>query len=209
MTPSPQHSVYVYEFQPRLIPDAVRDRIVQKPSVVEDLADTFRTQGWRLGINLGEFSNPSHWNGIIIGPVVTARYVPKTVPDSEYRLGHDTIASVCSPGAIVMCDANQCVGSVLGGNAAKKLKAGGAGACIVDGMGRDVAEVTDSQLIARTRALGVEGGRTTTELAEIGSPIVIGGVTVRPSDVAIMNQWGLVLVPEWVSWDNLSEWIGV
>lgn len=191
----------------REIPESVYQKIIARETVVEDLADIYRAKGWKLCLNFGRFTNPANWSGLWIGPIVTARYIPRAVPGPDYRLGHEEIARACPPGAIVVVDADQCQGSVLGGNAAATLKQGGAAACVVNGMGRDFPEIIASGLIARTRDVGVEGGRDCTELGEVGNVIVVNGVPIRPNDIGIMNAWGLALIPEWIAWEELLTWL--
>ena len=104
-------------------------------------------------------------------------------------------------------DARQVRGAVLGGRAAMTLKAGGAAACVVDGMGRDFSEVNESGLVVRTRESGIEGGRASAQLVEIGSVVVINGVSIQSGDTLLMNRWGLVAIPGWISWDDVLEWM--
>lgn len=197
----------VQHHRARTVPEDVAHKIVARESVVEDLADIYRAKGWRLCLNLGRYTNPSNWSGLVIGPVVTARYIPRAIWAPDYRLGHDVIAAACSTGAIVVAEAQYCRESVLGGNAAATLQRGGAAACVVGGMGRDFLEVVDSGLIVRTRDVGVEGGRDSVELAEVGGVVVLDGIPVRPTDIGIMNPWGMALIPEWVAWDDLMAWL--
>ncbi len=123
----------------------------------------------------------------------------------DNRLGHDVIVKAIRSGDIVIADEHDCRGSIVGGNSAGKLKNAGAAALVIDGRGRDYADIHAGGLPTVAMEWGLASGRTSIELVGIGEPINFRGVAVNPSDVIVVNQWGMVIIPPSLSWESLIK----
>ncbi len=192
----------------RAIPPDVVERVRTQPDCVEELSDGLRAEyGVESSIDFSGVCTADD-SVRLIGPVVTVRYAPKRVRTNEQRLAHDRIAAALVPGAIVVVDAHDCDGSVLGGIGAAKLRAGGAAAYVVDGLARDVPEIADAGVVLVASNVGIGSGRPTVQAVQIGGEITCRGRYVCSGDVAVMNRYGLVTIPGWIDWDTVLRLIG-
>src|SRR5262249_7999405 len=141
--------------------------------------------------------------GVRVGPVLTLRYVPRKIRAQDNRLGHEVIVKAILPGDILIADEHCCRGSIIGGNSAAKLQKAGGTALVVNGFARDYAEVHANRLPTLAFNWGLASGKLSIELTSVGDTINFGGVAVSTSDVAIVNQWGMVLVPACLSWEDV------
>lgn len=191
----------------RAVPSAWQ-AFLSSPDTVEELADALRSLGIAgyVDFPLGCEATPDF--GIRCGSVLTARYVPKKAPSDENRLGHDIIGKAIVAGDIVVVDEQNCTGSVIGGIAAGKLKKAVAGAVVVNGFGRDLDEVHGHGLPAIAMHWGIGGAKNVTELAAIGEGINFRGIAVESTDVAVVNRFGMAIIPAFVSWEELGRAMG-
>jgi regulator of RNase E activity RraA len=186
----------------REIPDDLAEKFRLRPDVVEELSDGLRLRGIESSIDLsGYVTNREDF--IAAGPVLTVRYAPKRFLDNEYRLGHAQIGAAAIPGCVILADARGCDGSVLGGNSAATIRGGGAAVYVLDGMARDVEEISAAGLIVVAREFGIRSGRPTTQAIAVGEPMTFVCTYVASGDVAVVNRYGLVVVPSWVAWDDV------
>jgi regulator of RNase E activity RraA len=190
----------------REIPADLAERFRTRPDVVEELSDGLRLRGIDSSIDLaGYVTNREDF--VHAGPVLTVRYAPKRYCDNENRLGHAQIGSAAIPGCVVLSDARGCDGSVLGGNAAATIRAGGTAVYVLDGLARDVEEITATGLIVVAREFGIRSGRPMTQAIAVGEPMTFVCTYVASGDVAVVNRYGLVVVPSWVAWDDVRSMI--
>jgi regulator of RNase E activity RraA len=187
------------------IPPDILAMLQCRPDIVEELSDRFQAQlGIENSIDFGSFAVNRNAK-LHIGVVVTVRYVPKCVPNNAPRLGHDRIAAALTPGAIVVVDAHGCEGSVLGGVGASILSAAGARAVVVDGYVRDLPEIAPTQLAVVARYAGIRSGRPIAQVVEIGGQVTLVHQLVASGDVGIMNPYGLISIPAWLSWNEVRR----
>jgi len=190
----------------REIPDDIAEKFRLRPDVVEELSDGLRLRGIESSIDLsGYVTNREDF--IHAGPVLTVRYAPKRFCDNEYRLGHAQIGAAAISGCVILSDARGCDGSVLGGNSAATIRGGGASVYVLDGLARDVEEISATGLIVVARAFGIRSGRPTTQAIAVGEPMTFVRTYVASGDVAVVNRYGLVVVPSWVAWDDVRTMI--
>jgi regulator of RNase E activity RraA len=186
----------------RAIPDDLAEAFRTRPDVVEELSDGLRRRGIESSVDLtGYFSNREAF--VHAGPVLTVRYAPKRLRDDENRLGHDKIGDAAVPGCVVLSDARGCDGSVIGGNAAVAMRRGGVAVYVCDGLARDVAEIDATGLILVAAKFGIRSGRASAQAIAIGEPMTFVRTYAASGDVAVVNRHGLVLIPSWVSWDEV------
>jgi regulator of RNase E activity RraA len=186
----------------RDIPADLAERLRTRPDVVEELSDGLRRLGIESSLDLaGYVSNTERF--VHAGPVLTVRYAPKRTRNNEQHLGHEQIGAAAVPGCVVLSDARGCDGSVLGGNAAATIRGGGAAVYVLDGLARDVDEITAAGLIVLAAQFGVRTGRQTTQAIAVGEPMTFVRTYVASGDVAVVNRTGLVVIPAWVPWDQI------
>lgn len=192
----------------REIPQNVQS-LLSRTDAVEVVTDALRSinVGTYVEFPAGTEATPAF--GVRFGPVLTLRYIPKRVPSEENRVGHDKIVKAIVPGNVVVADEHDCVGSIIGGNSAAKLSKAGAAALIVNGVGRDLDEVHANGLPTVAARWGLGSGKIQIELASIGDPINFRGVAVSPTDVAVVNRFGMALIPDALGWDELLNAAGV
>jgi len=186
----------------REIPQNVQS-LLSRADAVETVTDALRSIGIGTYVEFPAGTEATPDFGVRFGPVLTLRYVPKRVPSDENRVGHDRIVKAIVPGNVVVADEHDCVGSVIGGNSAAKLRKAGAVALVVNGFGRDLDEVHANGLPTVAARWGLGSGKIRIELAAIGDLINFRGVTVSPTDVAVVNRFGMALIPEAIGWEEL------
>ena len=185
------------------VPPDILARLRSEPDIVEELSDRLRSRhDIESGVDFGSFAVKQHVEPHV-GVIVTVRYVPKCVPSDMQRLGHDRIASVLSPDAIVVIDARGCEGSVLGGVGAATIRAAGARVAIVDGYVRDLPEIAAAQLAVVARYAGIRSGRPTAQVVEIGGQVTLTAHVVTSGDIGVVNASGIVAIPAWLEWDEV------
>ncbi len=189
----------------RDIPADILARLQSDPEIVEELSDRLRAQlGIESSVDFDRFA-VKQGVGQHVGIIVTVRYVPKCVPSDAQRLGHDRIAAALPPGAIVVVDAHGCEGSVLGGVGAATIRAAGAAVAVVDGFVRDLPEIATTQLAVVGRYAGIRSGRPTAQAVEIGGAVTLVHQVVTSGDVGIVNAFGIVAIPAWLEWSEVSR----
>lgn len=190
----------------RPIPADLAEKFRTRPDVVEELSDGLRRLGIESSIDLtGYVSNREQFAHA--GPVLTVRYAPKRVRDNEHRLGHDQIGAAAVPGCVVLSDARGCDGSVIGGNAVTAMRKGGVAVYVVDGLARDIEEISATGLILVAARFGIRTGRPTIAAIAIGEPMTFVQTYAASGDVAVVNRHGLVILPSWLSWEEVRPLI--
>jgi regulator of RNase E activity RraA len=185
------------------VPADLLERFRTQPDIVEELSDRMRAKlGIESSVDLGSFA-ANRADFAHVGTIVTVRYAPKTIVTNEQRLGHERIAEAVPHGAIVVTDARGTSGSVVGGNAAATIAGGGAAVDIVDGLVRDLPEVDASGLIVLAATFGIQTGRPTIQVVEIGGRITFRDRLVTSGDLGLVNRRGLVMIPAWLPWDDV------
>jgi regulator of RNase E activity RraA len=196
----------VAPFVARDIPDDLAERFRTRPDVVEELSDGLRLLGIESSLDLGGYATNAE-SFVHAGPVLTVRYGPKLTGNNALQLGHDLIGAAAVPGSVILADAHACDGSVLGGNAAAAIRAGGAAVYVLDGLARDIDEISATGLIVLAARFGVRSGRPTSRAIAIGEPMAFVRTYVASGDVAVVNRSGLAIIPSWLPWDEVRRLI--
>lgn len=85
--------------------------------------------------------------------------------------------------------------SCWGGNASRLAANAGMNGVVINGGYRDVSDIRDGTFPVFGRAPTPKSGQQRITVAEIGVPLEIDGVTVRPDDLLIADATGIVVVP--------------
>jgi len=99
-----------------------------------------------------------------------------------------------APGSVLVVAAGDADYAVAGGNVCAVAQRRGIAAFVVDGVIRDLAEVRDAGFPVFARgAVPVAGLKAAT--APLNEPVRCGGVTVRPRDIVVADEDGVLVVP--------------
>lgn len=192
----------VFPRERRLVPVDVLP-LLTRHGAVEDLADgLLNTYGLHSFVNFPAGTRATPDFGVRAGPVLTAFHVPRRTHESDDRKGHEIVAAAVQPGDVVVIDAHGCKGITSGGNKTRLLLNAGATACVIDGAVRDYDEI---ELPTVATAWQIEGGRRYAQLCTVGATVNFRGTTVQPDDVALVNAWGMTLIPAQIPWEQVTE----
>ncbi len=139
-------------------------------------------------------------NRRIIGPALTVKLTAGDIVDC---LG---IFDIAQPGDIVVIDAfGESETSIWGGLMSGLARAAGIGGVVIDGSARDTDEsrmldfpIYSSHVSPRAAHTATSGRK---EPIEINTPIVCGGIIVRPGDLIVADEIGVTIAP----YEDLEE----
>ncbi len=134
--------------------------------------------------------------GRFAGFAVTAREtagVRGQYPRTAFDVGK--IIDAVGPGQVLTVDMGGAEVSTFGGLASLATVGRGASAVVIDGGCRDVDEMRKYGLWLASRYVTPTTGRTRLKLESINEPVSIGGIPVRPADIVIGDETGIVVVP--------------
>jgi regulator of RNase E activity RraA len=128
----------------------------------------------------------------LCGRAFTVRYVPAGSPPGTVGDYLDDVA----PGDVVVLDNDgrtDCTvwGDILTATAAAR----GIGGTVIDGVCRDVRRALGESYPIYSRGRFPRTGKDRVEVAEVGGPVGVGGVQVRPGDLLVGDADGVVAVP--------------
>ncbi len=144
----------------------------------------------------------------------TLRFLPPRMDkDAETKLGENSpeyiAMSRCGPGDVLVADLmGQKFAAVAGDVKLLQLKMNRADGVVTDGAIRDLDVLTNENYGLTVYACGRTpyGGRPWGEPAEENIDIQCGGVLVRPGDVLVGDNDGVVVVPSWYA-EECIEWV--
>jgi regulator of RNase E activity RraA len=134
--------------------------------------------------------------GRFAGFAVTARERAGALgsfPRTDFGVGK-MIAAI-GPGDVLMADVGGADVSTFGGLAALATRTRGAAAVVIDGGCRDVEEIRASDLWLASRSVTPTTGKTRLKLEALDEPVTIGGTAVKPGDLVVGDDTGIVVVP--------------
>ncbi|BBG03006.1 MULTISPECIES: RraA family protein [Pseudonocardia] len=137
----------------------------------------------------------------LCGRAFTVRYVPAGFPPGTVGDYLDDVG----PGEVVVLDnggRTDCTvwGDILTAMAADR----GIGGTVIDGVCRDVQRALGAGYPLYSRGRFPRTGKDRVEVAEVGGPVGVGGVQVRPGDLLVGDADGIVAVPREVE-DRIGE----
>jgi 4-hydroxy-4-methyl-2-oxoglutarate aldolase len=130
------------------------------------------------------------WPGMprVAGPAYTVRCAP-----GDNLMLHAAIYRA-APGDVIVVEAGDVDYAVAGGNVCAVAQRRGVAAFVVDGAIRDVAEARERAFPILARGvIPIPGAKDT--LGALGGPVRVGGVEVRPGDIVVGDEEGIVVVP--------------
>jgi len=130
------------------------------------------------------------WPG---APRVAGPAYPVRCPPGDNLMVHAAIYRA-EPGAILVVEAGDTDYAVAGGNVCLVAQKRGIAAFVVDGVIRDLAETREHRFPVFARGVipipGAKDG-----VGVLNGPVRCGGVEVRPGDVVVADEEGIVVVP--------------
>jgi 4-hydroxy-4-methyl-2-oxoglutarate aldolase len=171
---------------------------------VEDAIETFNLRARNTGFANSEVRCLFDEFPPIVGYAATARMRAGERPMSGRTYSDRTdwwnsVLSVPEPRIVVMEDLDEPpgLGAFLGDVHAAMLKALGCIAFVTNGAVREIAAIRklEFQVFARNRALSHAYAR----IIDFGSPVLIGGMEVRPGDLLHGDAHGVVSVPRQIA----------
>lgn len=144
----------------------------------------------------------------VVGRAATARAVEVDAePEHPYRTLLEAMDEL-KPGDVwvVATEAEGEVRSaIFGGLLATAARARGAVACIVDGAVRDTRELERLQFPTFATGFSPADSFGRDEVLEFGTPVVCGGVEVRPGDLVVADHDGVVVVPRHLAREVIEQ----
>jgi 4-hydroxy-4-methyl-2-oxoglutarate aldolase len=140
----------------------------------------------------------------IAGPAVTLRYIPEGLTPAQAfhqkrkaKLADRDAYALTEPGDIVVIDGGARGDiSAMGGLSTLFAKKYGLAGNVVDCGVRDVEEMRKLDYPVWSRGVTPISGKFRFEALEINGPVVCGGVSVRPGDLVVADDTGVVIVPQ-------------
>lgn len=115
-------------------------------------------------------------------------------PRPDFAVGR-MIAAV-GPGQVLVIDAKGVEISCFGGLASTATKMQGVAAVLIDGGCRDLDQVRDTGLWLAARHVTPMTGKKRMRVESINQPVQLGGASVRPGDLVIGDDTGIVVIPQ-------------
>lgn len=134
-------------------------------------------------------------NKKIIGPALTVKLTPGDIVDPL------AIFEIAQPGDVIVIDAfGETETSIWGGLMTGLCKAAGVVGAIIDGSMRDTDETKMLDFPVASKSVSPRASHTAysgrKEPIEVNVPIVCGGVLVKPGDLIVADEIGVVVAPQ-------------
>ena len=107
---------------------------------------------------------------------------------------HRLLATIEPGEVVVLTSSGQCEAALAGEILALQAHVRGAAGILVDGPVRDVDELVALGLPIWARSV-CAAGPMKSDLGEVDVPVVVGGVSIQPGDVVVLDGDGAVVVP--------------
>lgn len=114
------------------------------------------------------------------------------------RTKHAMLVSICAdlePGDVVVVAGGGTTSWITGGNTSDILRRFGAGGLVTDGRTRDVAEIRAMDFAVFSQGVSARPYVTHMELIDFDIPVHCGGAFVRPGDLLVGDDDGIVVTP--------------
>ncbi|TEA79046.1 RraA family protein [Allopusillimonas ginsengisoli] len=186
--------------------ERVDPALIKRYEALEDVTSTVADILDELGI---DSAIPGHEicsrsGGKMVGSAVTVRYVPARIASGfniahqqpSAALGGSDIVTLSQAGDVLVIESNcdQAVSS-FGGIMATSVAAAGLAGLVVEGNVRDVANMRKLGLRVWSRGITPRTGKHRLELADFNGAVHIAGVQIRPGDLILADDDGIVVVP--------------
>ena len=150
--------------------------------------------------------------GMMVGRARTLRFIPPRADIiRETHRGEDSpeyqAMASCEPGDVLVIDGMGRKYAAIGGDVKLlQLKMRGAAGLVTDGSIRDLDIVKDYGLMVFARGRTPMGGAGEIDPFEANGTIGCGGVAVRPNDLIVADDDGVVVVPN-EAVESVIDWV--
>ncbi len=132
----------------------------------------------------------------IAGPAFTLRQIAAIEP-SVPRRHTEVVDEMAAPGSVIVVESGgrmdvASFGEIL----ATRAKMRGLEGIVIDGVTRDIAEIREMRFPMFTRGAHPAGTMGRVETVSLGHEVECGGVRVRPGDLIVGDDTGVVVVPK-------------
>ncbi|MFQ6075511.1 MAG: RraA family protein [Candidatus Bathyarchaeia archaeon] len=132
----------------------------------------------------------------IAGPAFTLRQISAIEP-SVTRRHTQVVDELAGAGDVIVIDAGGRMDvATFGEILATRAKIRGVEGVVIDGVTRDIAEIREMRFPVFTRGAHPAGTRNKVETVSLDLEIECGGVRVRPGDLIVGDDTGVVVVPK-------------
>ncbi|MBW8190525.1 RraA family protein [Neiella marina] len=125
----------------------------------------------------------------IAGPAYTVQLAP-----GDHLMLHAAIYEA-PKGSVIVVDGADCSRAVAGGNVCAIAKQRGILGFIVDGVIRDLGEITDMAFPVYAQGVFPVPGQKK-RYFDLAQPIQCGGVSIRTGDIMVADREGIVAIPK-------------
>jgi 4-hydroxy-4-methyl-2-oxoglutarate aldolase len=172
-------------------------------SITAVLSDILDEMGYQLMIPASILKNVVPTNSIIIGRVITLRYLPERktktknlLDQTPSRLAHGNAFQIMGQEDVLVVDGGRENVSVLGGLAARRAKARNIQAILINGSCRDIEEISEEGLPVWAKGVTPITGKHRLQAIEINGPVAFCDVHVCHNDIVVADHSGIVFIPE-------------
>jgi len=132
----------------------------------------------------------------VAGPAVTLRQVTSTSPETAPRHS-EVLDKVAQAGDVMVIDCDGRVDvATWGGLLSTRAKSKGLEGVVIDGATRDVDDIRSMRYPVFVRGFSPATSRTRFETVSIQSEVQCGGVKVRPGDLIVGDDTGIIVIPQ-------------
>jgi 4-hydroxy-4-methyl-2-oxoglutarate aldolase len=160
-------------------------------SNISDALDRLSIRGGCEGV-LSQVDAPR-----MVGTAFTVRYVPAD-PVSKGSVG-DFLDDVKSGEVVVIDNGGRTYCTVWGNIMTFAAARKGIAGTVIDGVCRDLEEVKTMQYPIFSRGRYMMTGKDRVQVEAVGEPISISGVHVKPGDIVVGDDSGVIVVPNEVA----------
>lgn len=158
---------------------------------VSDALDALGIHGSTCGIQ----PMAERWTKIV-GPAVTMRMTAAGETKQKTHLGMNAISAAEKGDVIVIDNGGRMDTSCWGGILANAAKVKGISGTVIDGCCRDLNDCMDADYIVYARGTVVCTARGRVMEESTNQMIQFGGVQVRPGDIVMGDNSGVVIIPQ-------------
>jgi regulator of RNase E activity RraA len=154
---------------------------------VSDALDKLGLHGQALGI-----APLSNYEGVVVGPAFTVKYVPATVPAGTVG---DFIDEVAEGDVVVIDNDGRTDCTVWGDIMTQYAGLRGIAGTVIDGVCRDVNKALADGYPLFTAGRFMRTGKDRVQVEAVNSTVAIGKVRVASRDIVVADANGAVIVP--------------
>ena len=174
-----------------VLPELITEYMRLSTPNVSDALDRLQVNGAPHGIL-------PLWPGCkkIVGPAATMKLVPVGEASGSPAMGSLEAVRAAHAGDVLVIDHGGCMdvnsyGGIVGFSTLHRGLAG----CVIDGVARDVDEYQQLGLPVYARGIIQQSIRNRCAFAGHGIEVQLAGVTVRPGDLVMADDNGIVIIP--------------